>query len=97
MTLFENLPSCQYVDFSSSNAPDTRLHYCWVIHGRISEHKKSFSTYVTKVIRSDAEGDKELYAEMTSEEELTYKSALALDSEYFLLLHFITFLELGQD
>ena len=49
------------------------------------------------MIRSDAEGDKELYAEMTSSEELTYKSALALDSEYFLLMHFITFLELGQD
>ena len=91
MTLFENLPSCQYVDFSSSNAPDTRLHYCWVIHGRISEHKKSFSTYVTKVIRSDAEGDKELYAKMTSEEELrgeVHRSALALESEYSLLLHF---------
>ena len=96
MTLFENLPSCQYVDFSSSNAPDTRLHYCWVIHGRISEHKKSFSTYVTKVIRSDEEGDKELYVEMTSEEELTgevHRSALALESEY----SFCTFLELGQD
>ena len=96
MTLFENLPSCQYVDFSSSNAPDTRLHYCWVIHGRISEHKKSFSTYVTKVIRSDEEGDKELYVEMTSEEELrgeVHRSALALESEY----SFCTFLELVQD
>ena len=48
------------------------------------------------MIRSDAEGDKELYAEMTSEEELTYKSALALDSEYFLLLHLITFLSLAK-
>ena len=74
------------MDFSSTNAPDTRLH-CWVIHGRLSEDKKKFND-VTKVIRPDTEGDKELYAEMTSEEELTYRSALALESEYSLLLHF---------
>ena len=49
--------------------------------------EEAFSTFPTKVIRPDEEeGDKELYAEMTSEEERTYRSAMAMDSEHSLSL-----------
>ena len=44
------------------------------------------STYVTKVSRPGEGGDKDLYAEMTSEEELTYRAAIATESEY--IYHF---------
>ena len=85
MSLFANLSSCQYEDLSFTTAPDTRLH-CWVIHGRLCKDKKALSTYVTKVSRPEEGGDKDLYAEMTSEEELTYRSAIAMESEY--IYHF---------